>query len=81
LWRNSPWDCISASEVIDDKEAYIVSTRYSLRPMLLLDLLVLLVQGHGLEKQVALDMVKSAERRYSPSYVAHTLFKLNEVAK
>jgi hypothetical protein len=66
--------------VIDDKEAYIVSTRYGLRPMLLLDLLVLLVQRHGLEKLVALDMVKSAERRYSPSYVAHTIFKLKEVA-
>jgi hypothetical protein len=67
--------------IIDDKEAYIVSTRYGLKPILLLDLLVRLVQRHGLGQQVALDMVKSAERRYSPSYVAHTIFKLNEVTE
>jgi hypothetical protein len=65
--------------IIDDKEAYLVSTRYGLRPVFLLDLLVLLIQQHGLEKETALNMVKSAERRYSPAYVAHTVYKLNEV--
>ncbi len=65
--------------IIDDKEAYVVSTRYGLKPMFLLDLLILLVEKHGLPKQDALDMIKSAERRYSPAYTAHTIFKVSEV--
>ncbi len=54
--------------IIDDKEAYVVSTRYGLHPMFLLDLFVLLVQQHGLEKQSALDMVKSAEKDGTGNY-------------
>jgi predicted nucleic acid-binding protein len=65
--------------VIDDKEAYVVSTRYGLKPIFLLDLLVLLVEKCRLQKQDALDMIKSAERRYSPAYIAHTIFKISEV--
>lgn len=62
--------------VIDDKEAYVIACRYELRPIFLLDLLVLLVRQHGLDKALAVEMVQSMTKRYSVGYVAHTVSML-----
>src|SRR5258708_30948624 len=52
--------------IIDDKEEYLIACRYNLRPLFLLDLLVLLATSYGLDKGTARDMVQSTAKRYSP---------------
>jgi hypothetical protein len=66
--------------IIDDKEAFLVSTRYGLRPLLLLDLIVELAHNHNLAVSNAASLVQAVSSRYSPAYIAHTFDKLNEIA-
>jgi len=65
--------------ILDDHLAFVVACRFGLAPILLLDLLVLLVNEYGLEKQMAIDIVNAVSARYSKSFVKHTLYKLGEV--
>ena|SRR5579859_5056555 len=69
----------NAITVLDDHDAFLIANHYGLKPMFLLDLLVLLVRHEGLDSQVAQTMVESAERRYSPAFIAHTIARLEEM--
>ncbi len=62
--------------VLDDYLAFVIAARFGLKPVLLLDLLVLLVKGHTLDKQVADEMVNKIAGRYSAPFVEHTRYKL-----
>lgn len=62
--------------VLDDHLAFVVATRFGLRPMLLLDLLTLLVRENGLSKALAQDIVRQTASRYSSPFVEHTQQKL-----
>ena len=62
--------------VLDDYLAFVIATRFGIKPVLLLDLLVSLVEEHGLDKQVAGEMVRKISGRYSTPFVEHTKHKL-----
>src|SRR5258708_8227187 len=62
--------------IFDDKAAFITAVHYDLRPVFLLDLIVLLVKRHGLPAQTALNMVESAAKRFPEGHVAHTMARL-----
>lgn len=65
---------------IDDYEAFIVASRFSLRPVHTHDLLVRLVEAHGLDKAYAKAILTEwqAKRRYPDGFINHTLAKVDE---
>ncbi|MBL1137128.1 MAG: hypothetical protein D8M56_17625 [Chloroflexi bacterium] len=66
----------SANIVLDDYLAFVVGTRFDLRPLLLLDLLVLAAREYNLDKAIALEIVDAIQVRYSSPFVEHTRHKL-----
>jgi hypothetical protein len=65
--------------VLDDYLAFVVATRFEIKTILLLDLLVLLVKDWGLNDKVALEIVNQIAPRYSAPFVQHTKEKLSKV--
>jgi len=67
--------------VIDDHLAFIIATRFGLRPLLTLDVIVELVHSHGMPKTVGIEIVRvwQSKNRFGPGFLRHTFEKLNEV--
>jgi len=68
-----------AQVILDDYLAFVIATRFHLRPLLLLDLLVLLVESHNLDRQLAVKILDAIKSRYSAAFVEHTRVMLLEV--
>ncbi len=62
-----------ASLVLDDYLAFVIASRFGLKPVLLLDLIVSFV-----EKARAIEIVEQLAPRYSAPFVSHTLYKLEQ---
>ena len=65
-----------ASVVLDDYLAFVIATRFDLKPILLLDLIVLFVEQGHLEKALAQEIIIQMASRYSSPFVNHTIYKL-----
>lgn len=59
--------------VIDDRLAFIVSDRMTIRKILLVDLLVELVWKGLMERELAENILGVIESRYAPGFIPHTL--------
>lgn len=64
--------------ILDDYLAFVVASRFGLKPMLLLDFLVLLVNEGKLTRELAINIVDIISPRYSSPFVNHTRVLLNE---
>ena len=62
--------------VLDDYLAFVIAVRFGLKPILLLDLIVSLVEDKRLEKALAREIVEQIAPRYSLPFVTHTRTKL-----
>ena len=62
--------------VLDDYLAFVIASRFSLTPILLLDLIVSFVNTGELERSLARAMVDKMAPRYSTPFVEHTRLKL-----
>ncbi len=69
----------NARIVLDDYLAFVISTRFGVNPILLLDLLVAFVKENYLSVGTCLEIVARISARYSPPFIEHTRYKLNEV--
>jgi predicted nucleic acid-binding protein len=62
--------------VLDDYLAFVIATRFGIKPILLLDLIVMLAEKKILKSALASDIVESIQARYSLPFVEHTRVKL-----
>lgn len=65
-----------ANVIFDDYLALVIALRFGLKPILLLDFVVMLVQNNSIGKQLGLEIVNNIAARYSPPFVEHTRHKL-----
>lgn len=68
-----------ARVVIDDHLAFVVASRFGVKPLLLLDLIVLLAKEYGLDKTLAYEITEKLAPRYSESFILHTKEKLRRL--
>ena len=54
----------------------MIALRFGLKPILLLDFVVMLVQNGLIGKQLGLEIVNKISSRYSAPFVEHTRYKL-----
>ena len=65
-----------AHVIFDDYLAFVVASRFGLKPMLLLDFIVKLTQENHMDKSLGLAIVNQIASRYSVPFVEHTRYKL-----
>ncbi len=67
--------------VIDDQHAFFVAARFDVRPIMLLDVLVMYAQTGGLSKRLAQNSLDAISKtgRYSSAAIQHTIYKLNRI--
>lgn len=70
-----------ATLILDDFLAFVVASRFGLKPILLLDFVVSLVERGEISKQIGLEITSAVSARYSRPFVDHTRYKLNEASK
>jgi predicted nucleic acid-binding protein len=62
--------------VLDDYLAFVIATRFGVKPILLLDLIVMMVEKAMLQSDLAFAIVDTIQARYSLPFVEHTRLKL-----
>jgi hypothetical protein len=59
--------------VIDDHEAFIVASRFGLRPLLFQDFIVKMVADHDMPIETAIEIVKTTASQFRRMFLKHTL--------
>jgi len=68
-----------AEVIFDDYLALVIALRFGLKPVLLLDFVVMLVQKDFIDKTLGLAIVDHIAPRYSAPFVEHTRHKLRAI--
>jgi predicted nucleic acid-binding protein len=63
--------------VIDDKDAFMVASRFGLQPMVFQDFIISLSLDYAMPKHIAIEIARATARQFPAPFLTHTLAVLS----